>query len=167
MVYKNKVYVAFDGDSDINYYDLMRAWNNNDNFDFEINDAHDINRANDSSKEESIKKQLRERFLNSKLFILLIGEHTKYLTKFVKWEIETAIKLKLPIIAINLNGARSSDHLMPATLNNELSIFIPFKEKIIKYAMENWPDQDKQYREKGKFGNYHYNETVYERLRID
>mgnify|MGYP000606112784 CR=1 FL=1 len=41
---------------------------------------------------------------NSKVFVLLIGESTKNLTKFVKWEIELAIKKELPIICVNLNG---------------------------------------------------------------
>jgi hypothetical protein len=31
MAYRNKTYVAFDGDSDIRYYRLMKAWKQNDN----------------------------------------------------------------------------------------------------------------------------------------
>ena len=103
MAYRNKTYIAFDGDEDIRYYRLMTAWAAHPGFDFDIYDAHDLNTARDSSQEESIKRQLRERFANSKAFVLLIGEKTKNLTKFVKWEIETAVRLELPIIAVNLN----------------------------------------------------------------
>lgn len=156
MTYRNKVYVAFDGDNDMNSYRLMEAWEKNPNFDFEFHNAHDLNYAKDSSKEESIKKQLRIRFANSKLFILLIGQHTKNLTKFVKWEIETAIRLNIPIIAVNLNGSKTPDSFEPATLKNHLAIFIPFKEKIIKYAMDNWPTQDKFHRKNNEIKNYYY-----------
>ncbi|QCZ50337.1 hypothetical protein [Levilactobacillus brevis] len=54
MAYRNKVYVAFDGDNDMRYYELMRGWSVKD--DFEFNDAHDLHSARDSSTEESIKK---------------------------------------------------------------------------------------------------------------
>lgn len=156
MAYRNKVYVAFDGDNDIRYYYLMKAWNKNPNFDFEISDAHDLHSSRDTSAEESIKRSLRERFANSKLFILLIGEHTKYLTKFVKWEIETAIRLELPIIAVNFNGSEKNDNLMPSSLKGELAVFVPYKEHAIKHAMENWPAHDKEYRKAGKTGLYYY-----------
>jgi len=162
MAYRNKVYVAFDGDNDMRYYELMRGWSVKD--DFEFNDAHDLHSARDSSTEESIKKSLMDRFKNSKLFILLIGEHTKNLTKFVKWEIEVAIRLDLPIIAVNLNGKRQDDALMPAVLRDELHITVPYKEKIIKYAMDNWPDSDKRHRGNGKTGEYVYKDKVYEDL---
>ena len=98
MAYRNKTYVAFDGDKDMRYYNLMKAWKQNDNTNFNFYNAHDLNTARDSSQEESIKRQLRERMNNSKVFVLLIGESTKFLTKFVKWEIELAIKKEIPII---------------------------------------------------------------------
>lgn len=73
MAYRNKTYVAFDGDNDMRYYQLMKAWKQSDNTAFNFYDAHDINSARDSSQEESIKRQLRERMANSKVFVLLIG----------------------------------------------------------------------------------------------
>ena len=98
MAYRNKTYVAFDGDNDMWAYAYMKGWKQNDSSSFNFYDAHDLNTARDSSTEESIKRQLRERMNNSKVFVLLIGEHTKYLTKFVKWEVEQALKKDLPII---------------------------------------------------------------------
>lgn len=129
MAYRNKVYVAFDGDNDIKYYRTMKLWNANSNHDFDFNDAHDLHSARDSSKEESIKASLRDRLINSKVFVLLLGEHTKNLYKFVRWEIEEAIKLKMPIIVANLNGHRSKDiQRMPAILNGVDVTVVPFKE---------------------------------------
>ena len=39
MAYRNKVYVCFDGDTDIKYYNLMKAWKQNDNTNFNFYDA--------------------------------------------------------------------------------------------------------------------------------
>ena len=93
MAYRNKTYISFDGDEDIHYYRLMTAWKAHDGFSLNLHNAHDLNTARDSSQEESIKRQLRERFAISKLLVVLIGEKTRLLTKFVKWEMEVALKL--------------------------------------------------------------------------
>lgn len=164
MAYKNKTYICFDGDTDMKYYRLMEAWSENEKFSFKFYNAHDLNTARDTSEEESIKKQLRERFANSKLFIVLIGEKTARLTKFVKWEMEVALKLDLPIIAVNLNGSRKKDDLCPPTIRNELAVFVPYGAKIIEYAMLNWPEEHKRYRGEGKTGWYYYNDSVYDGL---
>ncbi len=64
MAYRNKLYAAFDGDEDMDYYNILRAWRDNENIDFSFYDAHDLNIARDSSLTESIKVQLRERMQN-------------------------------------------------------------------------------------------------------
>ena len=148
MPYRNKTYVAFDGDNDIHYYHLMKAWKQNDGFDFNFHDAHDLNQAYDSSQEESIKRQLAIRFQNSKLFILLVGEHTKFLRKFVPWEIDHAIRLKLPIIVVNLNKNYGVDlNRCPPRLTSCLSLHIPYSPKTIQHAMDVWPAEDHSYRQ--------------------
>jgi MTH538 TIR-like domain (DUF1863) len=166
MAYRNKTYICFDGDTDIHYYWLMTAWKDNDDHDFNFQNAHDLNTARDSSQEESIRRQLRERFANSKLLVVLIGEKTKLLTKFVKWEMEAALRLELPIIGVNLNGARCKDARCPPTIDDALAIFVPFNQKIIAYAMDNWPASDEGYRREGKSGSYHYKDHVYEQLSV-
>lgn len=72
MTYRNKVYVAFDADEDMDYYNLLRAWKENENIDFDFYNAHDINNITARANEETIKNKLRERMNNSKLFILLV-----------------------------------------------------------------------------------------------
>ena len=64
MSYRNKTYVIFDGD-DINYYNIMKAWKENDNIEFDFNDAHDIGGIREDSQEETVKGRQRERFSNS------------------------------------------------------------------------------------------------------
>ena len=83
MPYRNKTFVSFDGDSDMSYYRLMQAWRQNDGIAFNFYDAHDLNTARDSSQEASIKAQLAERMRNTSVFVLLVGERTRYLQKFV------------------------------------------------------------------------------------
>jgi hypothetical protein len=166
MAYRNKTYICFDGDTDMNYYRLMQAWKDNENHDFNFHNAHDLNTSRDSSQEESIKRQLRERFANSNLLVVLIGEKTKLLTKFVKWEMEVALRLDLPIIGVNLNGSRQSDDRCPPAIKGELAVFVPYGQKIISYAMDNWPSSHKSYRDQGKGGAYVYNDSVYQQLGI-
>lgn len=165
MPYRNKTFVSFDGDNDIHYYRLMQAWHQNDGFDFNFYNAHDINSARDSSQESSIKAQLAERMRNSKLFVLLVGERTRYLTKFVQWEIEQAITRSLPIIVVNLNSRRSMDaQTCPATAQKTLAVHISFNAAIMQYAMDNWPGSHDQLTRERKSGPYYYNDDVYRRL---
>lgn len=151
MAYRNKTYVCFDGDKDIQYYYLMKAWKASDHVDFNFYDAHDLNVARDSSQEASIKSQLSERLKSAKLMVVLIGESTKFLTKFVKWEMEQAIKLDIPIIAVNLNKHNGVDDLRcPPIISNQLCLHIPFKQKALEWAIDNWIINHNGLRTQGK-----------------
>lgn len=166
MAYRNKTYICFDGDTDMHYYRMMQAWKDNDNMNFNFHNAHDLNTARDTSQEESIKRQLRERFANSKLLIVLIGEKTKYLTKFVKWEMEVALRLDLPIIGVNLNKSRQKDDRCPSTIKDQLVVYVPFAQKIITHAMDNWPAEHAKYRKESKTGAFYYVDSVYDNLGV-
>ena len=134
MSYRNKTYTAFDGDKDIHYYYLMKAWKHSKHVSFNFYDAHDINSARDTSTEETIKRRLAERMSNAKYFVLLVGVSTRYLTKFVKWEIQQSLKYEIPSIVINLNGKRHMDaEYCPPLIRNELAIHIPFRQAIVEY----------------------------------
>lgn len=158
MAYRNKAYVCFDGDKDIHYYRLMKAWHENENFDFAFYDAHDLIQARDSSSEETIKRSLRERLNSSREFIVLIGESTKNLTKFVRWEMEVALKLDLPIIGVNLNKKNGLDsNRCPAIIRDELVVHVPFGATPIKYALEKWPEEYRRLKSQGTVGSRIYN----------
>lgn len=163
--YTNKTYVAFDADNDIRYYRLMQAWKKNDNTSFDFYDAHDLNNLMSWASEQTIKDKLAERLRNTKLFILLVGDNTKFLYKFVRWEIEQAIKRDIPIIVVNLNGKRSMDNdLCPPIIKEELAVHVSYNQKIIEYAMNNWGNSHEQYRKENKTGAYFYKESVYSQL---
>uniref|UniRef100_UPI00102A17E0 TIR domain-containing protein n=2 Tax=Vibrionaceae TaxID=641 RepID=UPI00102A17E0 len=142
MSYRNKTYVMFDADTDISKYRLMTAWKENERIDFDFHDAHDLNNIRAMSSEETIKRRLRERLKNTKQAVLLVGENTKNLYKFVRWEIEVAISMDIPIVAVNLCKSDGETDKTPAILKNKAYfVSVPFEVKKIKYALNNFPDE--------------------------
>jgi hypothetical protein len=167
LAYRNKTYVCFDGDSDMHYYRLMQAWHQSDRSPFSFYNAHELNTARDTSLESSIKAQLRIRLLNTSVFVVLIGQNTRYLTKFVKWEMEQALSLNLPIIGVNLNALRYQDsERCPATIRGQLAVYVSFNPAIMQYALEHWPDTAKSLGLQGRTGPYYYEQSVYDSLGI-
>lgn len=165
MAYTNKTYVAFDADNDMRYYRLMQARKHNDNTSFNFYDAHDLNNLMSRASEDTIKWKLNERLNNTKTFILLVWEKTKYLYKFVRWEIEQAIKKDIPIIVVNLNGKRSIDwDNCPPLAKDNLSVHISFNQKIIEHAINNRWYSHGQYKSEWKSWWYYYLDSVYQNL---
>lgn len=164
MSYRNKTYVIFDGDEDMWAYAYMKGWKENENIDFNFFDAHDLKPLTDRASEATVKQRLRERLSNTKQAIVLIGEKTKNLYRFVRWEMQICQQLDIPIIAVNLNGKRSQDDdLCPSIIRDEYVVHVPFKMKIIKYALDNFPAS---YANRGSEdrGPCYYPNSVYERL---
>lgn len=162
MAYRNKVFVSFDGDSDIHYYRLMRAWKQNDHSPFNFYDAHDLNTALDTSSEETIKRRLRERLANAKVLISLVGEKTRYLYRFVRWELEQAVDRRIPIVACNLNGRRSMDpDRCPPVIRDQLVVHVSFNARILQHALETWPSEHARLRAQGATGAHVYNSKAY------
>ena len=164
MAYRNKIYVCFDADEDMDYYNLLKAWNKNENFDFLMYNAHELNNLRDGSKEQTIKRKLKERLDNSKLMIVLIGKNTKYLYKYVRWEIEQAIELDIPIIAVNIvkdsdgkYNRKLDDTNCPKILKETMALHVAFREKILSKAIEEWPSAYKD----PKYLYYYYEDYVY------
>jgi hypothetical protein len=164
MSYQNKTYVIFDGDKDMWAYAYMKGWKSNENMDFNFYDAHDIRPLTDRASEETVRKALRERLANARQTIVLVGENTKNLYRFVRWEIEISQKRELPIIVVNLNGSRQLDSdRCPAILREWLAAHIEFKAKIIQHALDNFPDEYTRLRESTN-GPRYYTDEVYRKL---
>lgn len=158
-------YTCFDGDTDMHYYNLMKAWHKNGKFDFTFDNVHDLEQVRDSSTEETIKRSLKRRLNASDVFVVLIGKSTRNLYKFVRWEIEVAISMGIPIIAINLDGSRSiNNDLCPPILRNALAIHIPFSPNIVNYAIANWKTYHKLHSAAGKSGSFHFIPSIYSQL---
>ena len=165
MPYRNKTFVSFDADNNLHYYWLMRAWKTNDHIQFDFHDAHDLNNLRVGSNEVTIKKKLKDRLINTKVFISLVGEQTRYLYRFVRWEAETALALGIPIVAVNLNGFRHLDteRCLPI-LRDKLVLHVSFAAAIVQKAIDHWPDASKAAKAKGGNGPYYYDEKVYRSL---
>jgi hypothetical protein len=166
VAYRNKLYVAFDGDEDMHWYNILKAWRDNENIDFSFHDAHDLNVARDSSLPESIKVQLRARMQNSKTVLLLVGERTKYIRGYIPWEISYARYLDLPIIVANLNDKRQYDTIRcPSSVEGgKGAVHISFEAKIIKHALDNWPDYHHGNKVDVLNDVYHYVDKTYTNL---
>ncbi len=147
------------------YYRLMCAWKQHEGINFNFYNAHELNSARDTSLETSIKRQLRERLKNSKVLVVLVGEKTRNLRKFVRWEMEQALSLGMPIIAVNLNGLREQDlERCPPIIHNELAVHISFNAAIMQYALENWYAQHMVYMRQGITSPHYYKSWVYREL---
>lgn len=165
MSYRNKTYVIFDADKDMYAYRYMKGWKQNDHIDFDFYDAHETNEIRNGSIEESVKRKLRERLAHTKQAIVLIGENTKNLYRYVRWEIECCIEKDIPIVAVNLNGLRRMDDtLCPPILKNVCAVHIPFKMKIIKFALDDFCPNYQS--EKSKGNDLFYREQIYTDLGI-
>jgi hypothetical protein len=165
MAYRNKTYVCFDADGDIEYYRAMQQWKAADHIDFNFYDAHDLNNLRDDSSEETIKRRLRERFNDTKLLIVLVGSKTRFHYKYVRWEIEVALKLEIPIIAVNIldNQTRVWDKY-PPILRDELVLNVQFNQILIRHSIDNWIDEHKRLVSQDEKNNRVWKEHIYRNL---
>jgi len=165
MAYRNKTYVIFDADNDIWAYGRMKGWNALPTVPFSFADAHNLGpELTYRASEATVKRALRQRFSNAKNVIVLVGQKTRNLYRYVRWELEVALQLDLPIIAVNLNGNREIDYdLCPPVIRDEYVVHIPFRLAIIKYALGQFPAQYEQ-RIPGARRPLHYPDKIYQDL---
>jgi hypothetical protein len=156
MAYRNGTYIAFHAnntkeptESDIKYYNLLKAWHVRSDNDFYFINSHDKTcSVRDSSKRATLEASLKTRLRNSKNMILIIGETTREDTDWVPMEIRYAIDdCAIPIIAAypgyqRIMTPNQLSFLWPEALalrirnNTAHVIHIPFKEKPLSDAVE-------------------------------
>ena len=142
------------------------GWNALENIDFKVQDAHDLNSMTSRAQgEEYVKSRLRERMEESSAVIVLVGQKIN-LHKFVRWELDLALELGLPIIAVNLNEKRAQDpDRCPPIIRDECAVHIPFKMKAIKFALDNWPSEFRRMDAAAKAkGARRYSDEQYKKL---
>jgi len=162
MSYRNKTYVIFDGDKDMWAYAYMLGWKKNEHMDFDFYNAHDVNTITNISSEENTKRKLRERLGSTKQAIVAVGESTKNLYRFVRWELDVCLEKDIPIVVTNLNGKRSMDaERCPPLLKGKPIVHVAFKAKIIQKALDDFCDNYQKYKDKT---DLYYNDSVYTSL---
>lgn len=99
---KKKVFVSYDHSEDLKYKNLLKAWDANDNFDFEF-DQRSPDEPIDSSNASAIKTALTKKLMEADYLLVIVGEKS-HQSKWMSWEIakakENGIKLKLAAIKI-------------------------------------------------------------------
>ncbi len=177
MAYRSGTYVAFHAnktseptESDMKYYNLLKAWSENEGFDFDFVDSHEKSSAvRDSSKKKTLENALKERLRNSKNMILIIGKTTKEDTDWVPMEISYAVDTcEIPIIAAypgynSIQAPSQLSGMWPAALKERINdgsahvIHIPFREKAITDAISQFSHDN--YPKNGGLG--YYNDNAY------
>ena len=158
MAYRNGTYVAFHAngtdvpiDSDIKYYNLMKAWTEKTDDEFSMVNSHDkASAVRDSSKKATLRGSLQQRLRNSKHMVLIIGKTTRFDTDWVPFEIEQAIdEYEIPIIAVYpdydwITAPAELAALWPKALATRINdksarvIHVPFKKEPIKAAISSY-----------------------------
>lgn len=158
MAYRNGTYVAFVGcgttdptKSDIKYYNLMKGWKERGLSDFVFNNSHDkVGSVRDTSTIETLKRNLRERFKNSKNIVFIITEKTiSNWNSILKYEVEVASELGLPFLFVYpkkeiISNVNSLSDLWPFDIENKINrneikaIHFPFKLHLFKDAIPRW-----------------------------
>jgi len=167
MGYRNKTYVAF-ASEDIGKYRMMEAWKANEHIEFNFFDAHDLFISRDTSKPETIKRNLRERMKNAKQVVLLGSKDGKRKggdgESFLAYEIEVIIEFKLPVVVVNLDQNRNVvKGYIPAPLLEEeyYTLSVSYQPKIIMYALDNYATL---FAKSDKKGAYQYKPEIYGEL---
>jgi hypothetical protein len=165
--YRNKTYVAF-ASEDIQNYRMMQAWKANKNIDFDFFDAHDIFISRDTSKPETIKRNLRERLKSAKQVILLGSKDCKRKgddgISFLAHEIEVILEFNLPVVIVNLDQDRTIDrYFIPKFFleKNYFTVSVSYQPKIIIHALDNYVIE---FSNPSKKGPHQYPKEVYEKL---
>lgn len=110
---KKKVFVSYDHSEDLRYKDILRAWDANDNFDFEF-DQRSPNVAIDSTDAAAIKTSLTTKMKQADYLLVIVGAKSAS-SKWMNWEVsrakESDTKLKLAAVKI------ASANALPAGLS--------------------------------------------------
>jgi len=142
----------------------MKGWKVNERVDFDFNDAHDLDNMTSRAEDEPyVKAMLKERMKKSSAVIVLVGEKTKNLFKFVRWEMELAPELGLPIVVVNLNNTTQMDpDHCPAIVRDACAVHVPFKLAGIRRALDGWPSEFRSMDSVAKLKGWRfYNDTAW------
>lgn len=167
MSYRNKTYVAFASEN-IHLYRMMEAWRDNKKIDFDFYDAHDLYISRDTSRPETIKRNLRQRMSNAKQVVLIGTPEAKKKgsngTSFLAYEVAVTIEFNLPVVVANHDGDKNVDENFiprPFLAASYYTLSVAFSPAIIKYGLDHYAPQ---FSSSGKSGAHYYEQDIYDRL---
>ena len=97
---KKRVFISYDYAKDKNYKDLLLAWDKNKDLDFSFYDMS-MEVSVHESDAAAIKRDISAKISDSSHFLCLVGKYT-HKSRWVEWEIKTAVELKKKIVAVQL-----------------------------------------------------------------
>jgi hypothetical protein len=167
MSYRNKTYVAFASEN-IHLYRLMEAWRENKKIEFSFIDAHDLFISRDTSKPETIKRNLRSRMGNAKQVVLIGTPEAKKKggdgTSFLGYEVDIMIEFELPIVIANHDGDKGVDtNFIPKPILDAkyYTMSVALSPGIVQYALDHYAAE---FASSAREGNYYYNQSIYDNL---
>lgn len=163
MAYRSGTYVAFDGQgkadptkSDFKYFATLKAWNANNNIDFEITDSHEKTDAvRDTSKKITLQTRIQKRLRNSKNMVVILNSDTRKSGSMLSYEIEQAVDVyKIPLIVVYVDkkivqDVKTLSSYWPDALRQRINnstakaIHIPLKKDPILSAIRQFSINDK------------------------
>lgn len=105
-----RIFISYYYKDDKSLKRLLKAWNKNKRFDLEFEDTSaDI--SLDTSSDDELKQQLTKCIKKSDVVLVLVGAKT-HSRKWVKYEIQEAVRLSVPIVAVKkIKGYSSPNEL--------------------------------------------------------
>lgn len=126
-----RIFISYDHDNDRHYKNLLVAWDKNNDFDFSFYDGS-LTVAIDSTDAGYIKSQIKPKIEASTHLLCLVGKNT-HKSKWIDWEIRTAIQLKKKLITVKIE----KDNVTPPVLLNVGATWaLSFNFDAIKKAVE-------------------------------
>lgn len=101
---RRRVFISYDHDEDAHFKYLLRAWNANDEFEFDMVETSPSRQIN-SNTDHVIRSALTRKLKAADVLLVIVGEHT-HKSDWIRWEIERAQEtdVNLAIVAVKLNS---------------------------------------------------------------
>lgn len=161
------IYVAIDASNDIKYYKEFKLMLRDNGITNNIYDGIDYFKEFDKTPDDMLKFKIQKNLERADVIVVLLTKTLKSMRKFSKWQIEHAINIGKPIIAVNPNRIRSADYdVCPTILKSHLSLHIPYDARAFELAINNWPSSHAEHmkNEKDLRKIYKYSESVYQQI---
>jgi hypothetical protein len=131
LVAKKTVFISYDFDNDRNYKNMLLAWDNHDEFDFELYDGS-LKTAIDSNDAAYIKSVLKPLIQKASHLLCIVGKEGGT-NKWIEWEVATAVGASKKLIGVKLDKSYTSP---PSLLNNKATWAMSFTFDAIKKAID-------------------------------
>jgi hypothetical protein len=126
-----RIFISYDYENDGHYKNLLVAWDKNKEFDFNFYDGS-VTVAVDSKDADYIKTKIKPKIEASSHLLCIVGKET-HKSKWIDWEIRTAVNLKKKLIGVKIEKGNTAPQ---ALLNAGATWALSFTFDSIKKAVD-------------------------------